>query len=421
MKVYDKSIDINTLKKSYREVWWNMPMQLNIPIKEVSYLKKKSNERSFERLIDEIISVIKSFPASEEERPYWKKESKNNLYKIVSTMSELDINIINEIKSEAFVKTTREFIKKCKEFDKNISYGDIGQAMRNIWIINILQEVFGRNVEFNMASFGYSMLYPYSDNYLDDFNVDKNEKLKFNERFYKRLIGEDIKAKSKLEEQVFDLIKKIEDVYDRSKYPKVFESLLIIFEGQRKSITQQGGLSNPYEIDMLDISIEKGGASVLADGYLIDGELSKDEEEFCYGYGFILQLCDDLQDVREDLNNKHMTVMSQLATKYDLDNVVTKAINLVIYLINEEKCFKCEKAESIKQIIMYNCILMILFAIIMAKEYFSKEYIKQISKYVPFTIDYMEKIKGRLEYKFNKIEKSYHGIYIEDILFYLFM
>lgn len=38
---------------------------------------------------------------------------------------------------------------KVKKFDENISANDIGQAMRNVWIINILQAIKGETVEFS--------------------------------------------------------------------------------------------------------------------------------------------------------------------------------------------------------------------------------------------------------------------------------
>ena len=96
----------------------------------------------------------------------------------------------------------------------------------------------------------------------------------------------------------------------------------------------------PYERDMLSISIEKGGASVLVDGYLVCGELTKEEEVFAYGYGFLLQLCDDLQDVKADLEKNHMTIISQLAGKYHLDKIINKLINIIIDIVDNATCLK---------------------------------------------------------------------------------
>ncbi len=419
MELEKREIDVKILKDIYRQIWWKMPTQLKMPLKESGYLKKKNTEKKFEKLIDEIIEIINTFPEDESKRLEWKNDGHQRLEKMLEGIEGFELGVIDKKMKDQFMDTTREFISECKKFDDNISYGDIGQAMRNVWIISILQKAFGRDIKFNMASFGYSMLYPYSDNYLDDPNIDIKEKKSFNERFYRRLLGEKLESNSNHENQIFQLIERIEQVYDRKSFKKIYESLLIIFEGQRKSLTQQEGISNPYERDMLDISIEKGGASVIADGYLIDGQLSEDEESFSFGYGFLLQLCDDIQDVKEDSENSHMTVMSQLAGKYNLDSIVTKLINLTIYVVKEAKCFQCENEDMLKKLIIDNCILMIIFAVAMAKEYFSKSYIKEIEKYLPFTLGYIERLKSRMQSKFKAVEKTYYDMEIEDVIYYL--
>lgn len=59
-------------------------------------------------------------------------------------------------------------------------------------------------------------------------------------------------------------------------------------------------LSSPDADHVLALSVAKGGASLLADGYLVRGELGPGEAELCFGYGVFLQLLDDLQDVAAD-------------------------------------------------------------------------------------------------------------------------
>lgn len=48
------------------------------------------------------------------------------------------------------------------------------------------------------------------------------------------------------------------------------------------------------ELETLTVYLAKGGASVLADGYLVAGKLTKDQEYFLFGYGAYLQLLDDI-------------------------------------------------------------------------------------------------------------------------------
>ncbi|MBU5483707.1 class 1 isoprenoid biosynthesis enzyme [Clostridium sp. MSJ-11] len=263
------------------------------------------------------------------------------------------------------------------------------------------------------------MLYPYTDNYLDDPSISMEEKRYFNERFSKRLKGEKIKSINCHEEMVYRLVEYIESVFNRDNYKEVYEKLLLIHDGQIKSLMQQEVLSIPYEKDILGISIEKGGASVLVDGYLVNGALTKDEEIFAYGYGFLLQLCDDLQDVSMDLKNNHMTIMSQLAGKYPLDMITNKLINLTINIIDTENCFKGSNKEELKELIKNNCIIMILFSIAHNKKFYSNEYIKTIENFLPFTLSYIDNLKSNLETKFNTLDPTYNNTSIEDILLYL--
>ena len=127
---------------------------------------------------------------------------------------------------------------------------------------------------------------------------------------------------------------------------------------------------------------------MIADGNLIRGTMSEEEERFAWGYGFLLQLGDDLQDIKADKEKKHMTIMSQLAGKYHLDKIVNKLINLTIYVVDNAKCFVCKSPNELKELIKNNCNYMVLFAIIDNKEYFSKEYINEINDYLPFTIEF---------------------------------
>lgn len=411
--------NIDYLINLYRNIWWNSSTELKLHIEITTSFEKNKNEKKFDRFINLMINHIKSFPKGDEKRLKWKEKFDNYIENIILKENAFKLGVIDKEMKSGFFKITKEFIKECKNFDSNLDYKDIGQAMRNVWIISIFQKIIDSNIEFTNAIFGYSMLYPYTDNYLDDPSISMEEKRYFNERFSKRLKGEKIKSINCHEEMVYRLVEYIESVFNRDNYKEVYEKLLLIHDGQIKSLMQQEVLSIPYEKDILGISIEKGGASVLVDGYLVNGALTKDEEIFAYGYGFLLQLCDDLQDVSMDLKNNHMTIMSQLAGKYPLDMITNKLINLTINIIDTENCFKGSNKEELKELIKNNCIIMILFSIAHNKKFYSNEYIKTIENFLPFTLSYIDNLKSNLETKFNTLDPTYNNTSIEDILLYL--
>ena len=310
------------------------------------------------------------------------------------------LQYIDDNLREGISKSTKDFIKAARDFDKKLPGEDIGQAMRNVWIINMLQAIFQDNIKFSRAIFGYSMLYPYTDNYLDDTKISKEEKKEFNNRFSLKLKGEKVLNKDSYEEKVYKLVDNIEEVFPRIEFPKVYESLLKIHEGQIKSLMQQEKVTIPYDTDIMGISLEKGGASVLVDGYLIRGDLTKEEEEFCLGYGFLLQIADDLQDVKEDLKNSHMTIMSQIAGRYDLDPLANKLIDFTVDFMDNHSCLKGK--NNLRELIKNNSLILILFSIVLSKEYFSDKYVKKIEGYLPFTIEYIEGLKEKLSKKINR-------------------
>lgn len=399
-----KNFQWNHYNQLFMNKWWSCDNALKLELKESGYFKKREREKNFDKLVDDIIVQINNFPENKAEVNQWMNKTENIINNFIENDDAFNLNNMDKELKEGFLESTKKFIRDCKEFDSKLTFEEIGQAMRNLWIVDIIQVLVGKGIKYSAAVFGYSMLYPYTDNYLDNVNITMNEKREFNNRLQKRLKGEKVENINENERKIYELIEKIEEVFERQSYPKVYESLLQIYEGQVRSLEQQKSISVPYEKDILGISLEKGGASVLADGYLIDGDLSKEEIEFCIGYGFLLQLADDLQDVEEDLKNNHMTVMSQLSKGYKLDGLVNKLINFTDDLI-EGVCFnKHPEEDKIKSTIKNNCLMLILFSIVLSKKYFSRAYIKNIEPYLPFNMRYIKNLKRRLNKKFKAVK-----------------
>ena len=103
---------------------------------------------------------------------------------------------------------------------------DIIQACRNAWTACGLQPLLGERVGITPSILGYSLLYPYSDNYLDRDDISAEAKLRFSERFRDRLRGERLAARDYREAALWTLVRLIEEQYPRARYPQVFECLL---------------------------------------------------------------------------------------------------------------------------------------------------------------------------------------------------
>jgi hypothetical protein len=322
---------------------------------------------------------------------------------------------INGDFSKSLPIITHKFIHNVKEFDSTISLDKMVQALRNVWIMNILQVLFNIKVEYTPSVFAYSMLYPYTDNYLDSTEISLQDKKSINERFKLRLEGEQINPNNSYEEALFRLVSTIEEQYPRISYGKVYESLLCIHAAQCNSLTQQKGMSSPYEKDILGISTEKGGTSVLADAYLVNGTLSSPKADFMFAYGTLLQFCDDLQDAKEDLLNMHMTIFSQTAGKWPFDNITNALFNFSNKIVDLDKGFTSEESFKMKNFLKKNLTSLIFEAISQNYNLYSKEYIKNIEKYYPFRMSYTRNLYKKIKNNYSNF-KSIHGYSIDDVI-----
>ena len=122
------------------------------------------------------------------------------------------IRQLDSLPSQAFSGVSEEFVRMARAFDPKLSGEDIYQAGRNAWTANGLQWLRGLPVEITPSILAYSLLYPYTDNYLDDPAIPVASKRAFNERFRRRLAGEALTTANAQERTIFDLIAMIEQI-----------------------------------------------------------------------------------------------------------------------------------------------------------------------------------------------------------------
>jgi hypothetical protein len=309
------------------------------------------------------------------------------------------------------VRSTRRFVDRAKEFDPTLQIEDVYQALRNAWIMNSLQMYMHLDVTYSDSLFAYSMIYPYMDNYLDDVSLPLEKKLMLIEKLRDGLEGQGFIPGNRNEEKILQLIQMIESEYDREKFAGVYQSLLAIFNAQLRSLTQQKGHTLPFEGDVLDLSFEKGGTSVLADGYLISGTLEEQQANFCFGFGAFLQLADDIQDLIMDQKNDHATIFSLPAGKYSLDKLANKLLNFTVAVVDTKLDEKDSCAKSLKELILRNCSLLILEAIGKNKACYSREYIKKMERHFPIQFSRLKKLRNKLRKKI--LGKRRHVIDLE--------
>ena len=290
--------------------------------------------------------------------------------------------------SQEMMNSTKAFVRKARAMDSELSMTSIFQACRNVWIMNGLQLILGRKVELTPSIFAYSMLYPYTDNFVDDPEISRQEKQLFSLRFEQRLSGEMIAAVNDHERKIFGMVELIEGQYDRGKYPGVFNSLLDIHRAQTESMVLLNADAVTSE-EALRVCLAKGGASVLADGYLIAGDLSPQEVDFLYGYGAYLQLLDDIQDVGEDLNDGLMTCFSMAGKERELDKVLYKTFNFGDAVLDSSKDLWASVNLDFKGLLQKSILLFFVESVATDTKYYSPQLQSEIEEVSPLSLEFV--------------------------------
>jgi hypothetical protein len=220
-------------------------------------------------------------------------------------------------------RITVEFLDKGQRYDPTISYEELFKAGRTVWFMIAFQMQLNLPLTLTDSIFGYNMLYPYTDDLVDCNDVTKQAKKDFARIFHERLlIGEStydpksvfngkqsdvnelnippsLQAQANRVVKIFDMVKFIENDWKRGgEYEGVYMGLATIHESQMKSTLQHAKPEEDYAPTMTQIeqiSAEKGGASLIAAGFLIEGRISRAKMAYLEYLGFGLQLLDDLQ------------------------------------------------------------------------------------------------------------------------------
>jgi hypothetical protein len=252
-------------------------------------------------------------------------------------------------------------------------------------------------VKVTPSIFAYSMLYPYTDNYLDDPSFASETKHSFNLRFQRCLQGETVTPANPHEAVIKELVAMIEQEYDRQRFPQVWDSLLAIHAAQARSLSLVAPSASPYELDVLGITFKKGGTSVLADGYLAAGDLSPQQANFCFSYGCFTQLVDDLEDLEDDRRKGQITIFTQTLPHWRLDAITNRMIHFGRNLTELIIGFDSPSAPMLRELIQRSLDPVLLDIAGRAGSHYSRTYLHSLESHMPFRFSAVQKQRTKLE------------------------
>ncbi len=383
--------------QNYTEQYAGLWEKCSIQMPEFSNVYLKGDKLMREKFLDQFLHAIKAFRKNRILGKSFNEEDKqlfvSNIRGFLCNGLDFTDGQLELMFSDEMVEITRMFVRQAKAFDPELAFNDIFQACRNMWIMNGLQLIMGIQMQVTPSIFAYSMLYPYTDNLIDDPNVSSFEKLVFSERFRNWLSGIKLEPQNKTENVIFRLVGMIENEYSRNDFPEVYESLLGIHDAQTDSMKlfQQNNPIGKHEI--LKICMAKGGASVLADGYLVAGKLTEAQRYFLFGYGAYLQLLDDIQDVEEDHAAGLMTVFSESVFRISLDEKLNKTYWFGEQVMKSLEFFDGQHIELFKSLMRRSMDLFITEAIAQIPDAYSPKYVAEFESFSPFNFSYIRKRK----------------------------
>jgi len=393
----NRAMNINHYVEEFTNLWNSSSVLFpdlgdEIPVQEK--IKREEGLENFARTMRNEVDLKNVNGSGKKVLVQQMKQNMGVFFKNSFNFKADELSILSD---KGFTKVTREFMKMARRFDPEVKMEDIFQASRNMWIINSLQIMMDEPVRVTPSTFAYSMLYPYTDNYLDNPSVSTSEKISFSTRFGKRLNGEAVLAANDHENTIFELVAMIEYDWDRVKYPQVFESLLAIHNAQTRSIHLLYKTDSLSEDELLSICIDKGGTSVLADGYLIKGEMTKEQEWFCFGFGTLLQFVDDIQDIREDIDGNLETLFSKASMTGRLEEYTNRALSFTDAVMSNLQCFSSDVLESMRGLMNKSINFMVNEAVGMNNTCFKSDYVSEFERFSPFRYSFVKKRRGNLE------------------------
>jgi len=389
-------LEKNTIKDiclhEIRNAWLAAPDSFPDFLAEISIETKTQNEQYIQTVSEDFQKQLKSFPMNAKRRRKWKQKMIGMLDHVLSEEMIIGVHYaMDQNALDDFQDELKDFLIHARKFAPELSIEEIGQAIRNYVVYAMFNEMNQIRPGFSMACFGYSMLYPFTDNYIDNPQCSDMDKVKYNQIIRDKIAGKEVHPESMHEQKTCEFLSAIESEYPRDSEPTIFTLLSMMLEAQEDSLRQQNNGASLSLSERLDISLYKGGISVLIDRFFVKKEITEDDLIFYLGFGFFLQLADDLQDIREDSRAGHQTVLTVDESCGYKEKTANKMLHFVYQILHD---FQAEN-DVFKNFILNNCYQLIYSSAGGSREFFSQEYMEKLEKYLPVTYPFLEKMNRR--------------------------
>lgn len=406
MRVFDKHKIHSSYLADIKQLWLNTPDTFPdfLPVYDDAF--KAANEQWIDSAARTMQKQLQSSPKLLGKKR-WREETQRL---ILTLLNEAPVLALHQTMSPTlqydFLAETKRFLKQARSFDQTLCIEDLGQAFRNYVVYGVFCILSGMPQHCHSAIWGYSMLYPYTDNYIDSPDCSPSDQKTFHVFIERKLKGEAVIPSNQAQRQTGELLDAIEAFYPRGKHSDIYDGLLMMLEAQDQSLTQsQSALS---EEEILDISVYKGGVSVLLDRFLVEKELTEEEIRFYLAYGLFLQFADDLQDITSDEAAGSRTVLNLHADSDAKEKTVNKILHFLHIIITtwlpsprtvrantQPASAAADSDDRFTAFLLHQCYLLILASVWRSREHFTAAYLEKTEHAMPVSFRYLSQTAGQ--------------------------
>jgi hypothetical protein len=357
--------------------------------------EQTQREKAYDHGVRAVEDELHCVPRTAEQRRLQQQKLIATFGRFATTALGLEPDAVRMITHE-FIPVGTELARWTRRFDPSLTKIEIVQACRNAWTACGLQPLMGRPTELTPSILAYSLMYPYSDNYLDRADIPPEAKSQFSARFRRALSGDPPAPANDREAALWLLISMVEGEFPRQAFPAVYDSFLAIHAAQERSIAQLKNGGRATDDDVLEISCEKGGTSVLADAFLARGTLTNAEAAFAFNWGVLLQLGDDLQDLRDDLRRESATLFTRAVRRREpLDGLVGQLLTFSAQVAAGMDALP-HATPMLRALLPMSWRSLIVEAVADVRELFTRTFLRELESTSPFRLKFLRKQHKRL-------------------------
>lgn len=149
------------------EIWESSPNEIPAFRRKFSCEEKREREGNYENFEKKIKEL--QYRENVQQLRNNQGQSFFPMFKgFLETVFDFEKEQLNIILSDEFKDVSKDFFYKARAFGPELKPENIYQGLRNVWIMNGIQLMMELPVKITPSVFAYSMIYPYSDNLLDD-------------------------------------------------------------------------------------------------------------------------------------------------------------------------------------------------------------------------------------------------------------